>query len=270
MPCRISLDVLPVDFDDILLDYPDGSAPKDCAKSIVCRQMELKLDIHNQITVEALSRIILHLSEIPRPQESGVAEGAAPGAFPSDGDGATAEEDTNSAYVLGYYPSEKMLDGRFHRLTVKLADRGFEVRYRPGYLATKVATPVQLPPDQDQFENPLDLTGIGLTAQLLAEPSQPQRQLVRVTVDLHDIHLEHQNGRVTGAFKLWLLFPASRSIRSWMIRLNLPEGELDNTLKTGYVVNAGGLERQTGEFRVMVLDRTTGATGSLRIPIGER
>ncbi len=48
----------------------------------------------------------------------------------------TAEEDSQIAYTLGYYPSEDILDGQYHRLTVKVAgDRAnhLEIRYRPGY-----------------------------------------------------------------------------------------------------------------------------------------
>ena len=35
----------------------------------------------------------------------------------------TAEDDSQTAYTLGYYPSEEVLDGQYHRITVKLAGK---------------------------------------------------------------------------------------------------------------------------------------------------
>jgi len=50
-------------------------------------------------------------------------------------------EDLSSYYLLGYYSTER-LDGRFHRLTVRITRPGVNVRARTGYLAATAADAV--------------------------------------------------------------------------------------------------------------------------------
>ena len=104
----------------------------------------------------------------------------------------TAEEDSQSAYTLGYYPSEDALDGKYHRLTVTVAGEKsahLEIRYRPGYIATKEeaarAAPALADAIGELVRNPLDVTAIGITAQFRPD-TQPGLYQVRTTVDLHD------------------------------------------------------------------------------------
>jgi VWFA-related protein len=169
----------------------------------------------------------------------------------------TAEEDSRASYTLAFYPPEETLDGRFHRLMVQVMDKHLQIRYRPGYLAIKTALPVQLPPDRDEFENPLDMTGIGLTAQLVPDPGAAETQKIRLTVDMHDLCLEHQNGHITGAFKLWVLFPSTASLRSWTMPVSLTEAQLMQVLERGYTVTVGGIDSGARDLRIVVRDVAT-------------
>jgi VWFA-related protein len=47
-----------------------------------------------------------------------------------------AIEDAEITYTLGFYPTEEP-DDTFHRLTVKVAGKGRDVRARRGYYAAK-------------------------------------------------------------------------------------------------------------------------------------
>jgi VWFA-related protein len=179
----------------------------------------------------------------------------------------TAEEDSANAYLLGYYPTEEMLDGRYHAITVKLANKSLAIRYRPGYLATKVAPPAPALSEQAMLDDPLDSTGIGLAAELRPDPAHPGMRQVQLTVDLHDVHLEAKDGRVTGAFEVLLAIPATHSIRTVRVPLDLPAELLDQALQTGYTVVTGGVDARPGELRVVVRDPGTNAAGSLRVPI---
>jgi VWFA-related protein len=178
----------------------------------------------------------------------------------------TAEEDSQEAYTLAFYPPEETLDGRFHRLMVQVTDKHLQIRYRPGYLAIKTALPVALPLDKDEFENPLDMTGIGLTAQIVPDSGGAGARQMRLTVDLHDLRLEHQNGRVTGAFQLWILFPSAYSLRSRSMAVDLTEEQFVQALERGYTVTVHGLDSRATGLRVVVRDVATGVIGSLRIP----
>ncbi len=179
----------------------------------------------------------------------------------------TAEEDSSTTYLLGFYPPEEMLDGKYHRLAVKLRDKTLEVHYRNGYLATKSAPSPPRLSDQALLDGPLDSTGIGLTAQLEPEPAHPGMRQVELTVDLHDVHLQPEAGRVTGAFEVLLVNQATHDVYSGRIDVNLAPEQLATALEKGYRVVVGGIGSQPGEVRIAVRDPGTLAAGSLRLPV---
>jgi VWFA-related protein len=183
----------------------------------------------------------------------------------------TAEEDSGSAYTLGYYPSEEVLDGKYHRLTVTVAggkSAHLEVRYRPGYLATKQELAMTALPRPDMiaelFENPLDDTAIGITARTEPDP-RPGRYQVRLTVDLHDVHLERAGPAWVG--KVEVAFPFENGPRVSTIGINLTDEQMAQFLERGLVIDATGIEASGDAIRVVVRDPSTGVAGSLRIPV---
>ncbi len=184
----------------------------------------------------------------------------------------TAEEDSRSSYVLGFYPYENLLDGKYHKLTVKLKNaklnQVYEVRYRLGYFATKVALPVPPPTPQELFEGPVDSTRIGLSAQAAADAEHPGLYSVNVTVDLRDIHLDAKEGHFMGAFDLSIPNPSMQhTVRTTTVAVDLTQQQLAGALENGFTGSVNGVESASGEIRVAVRDRATGAAGSVRIPI---
>jgi hypothetical protein len=184
----------------------------------------------------------------------------------------TAEEDSFSAYTLGYYPAEEVLDGKYHRLAVTLAggkSGNLEVRYRPGYVATRQAPSLAAPSESaaiNQFlENPLDATALGLTARFEPDPGKPNAHRVRLTVDLHDVHLERQGVHSVGA--LQLAFQFGSQVRTGAVQIDLTDSQLSNALKTGFVTTLSGIDTPGDSIRVLVRDPSTGAAGSLKIPV---
>jgi VWFA-related protein len=184
----------------------------------------------------------------------------------------TAEEDAQNSYTLGYYPPEEALDGKFHRIIVKVSSKTTEARYRPGYLATKSALPAPAPSLADLMESPLDATAIGLSAQATPDPERFGFYRLRITVDLRDIHLERKDGRLAGGFDVSFLFPNSQSakIKTYPVEIAIAEDRLAETIKQGYSLRASGLDGTPGEIFVAVRDRATGAAGSLRIPFARQ
>lgn len=325
-------DLLPAFLGDdkggVMIDYPDPNhirtldpiadrAEKRAIAEMADTETAVSRGINHQITVEALSRILRHLSGVPGrknlvwlqeepqvpPEVMGMLQLANVSLYPvlirsveysnpdifllqhaverlgesTGGAGfvdagdlttavRTAEEDSLTAYTLAFYPPAETLDGTFHRLTVRVMDKHLEVRYRPGYLALKTALPSRLPPDPDEFENPLEMTGIGLTAQLVPGPGAAEVRRIRLTLDLHDVRLERQNGRLKGTVKLSLLFPSTGSLRSWTLSVNLTDEQFAQALANGYTLDLQDIGGQPRDLRVVVRDLATGATGSLRIP----
>jgi VWFA-related protein len=184
---------------------------------------------------------------------------------------ATAEEDSRSAYSLGYYPSEDFLDGKFHRLTVTVAGEKsahLEVRYRPGYVATKQALATIVPPTADTvadlLENPLDATAIGLTAQLTPD-MRPGLYRVRVVVDLHDVHMDREGGGWVGKFDL--AYSLGENVRMRTVEFHLTDLELAEALREGYAVSIAGIAAPEGSLRVLARDPSTGLAGSVRVSV---
>jgi VWFA-related protein len=183
-----------------------------------------------------------------------------------------AQEDLSDAYVLGFYPPEETLDGRYHKITVKIRNSALqkhegEIHYRPGYIASKAAAVSPAPSLAALFSSPFDSAGIGLTAQATPEPDHPGRYDLRVIVDLHDIHLEHKDGHFTGVFDLSVLNPSGKAgVATGALTVDVPDERLVEALARGFVVQVTGAEPDSSEIRVVVRDRSTGMAGSLRIP----
>jgi len=183
----------------------------------------------------------------------------------------TADEDSHSAYTLGYYPSEDALDGKYHRLAVTVAGEKsahFEIRYRPGYIATKQEVARAAPPLADAIAglaaNPLDATAIGITAQ--ARPDTlPGLYQVRVTLDLHDVYLKREGNRSVG--KVEVIFPLGDNARVRAMDIDLTDDQLAEVFDKGFVTVTSGIKAAGDAIRVIVRDPFTGVAGSLKIPL---
>jgi hypothetical protein len=184
-----------------------------------------------------------------------------------------AQEDSSSAYVLGFYPPEDTLDGTYHKITVKLRNKTPEIHYRSGYLATKAAIPARAPiaPTLTElFEDPLVSSGIGLAAQAASEAQHPGLYDVRVTLDLRDIRLEHKDGHSVGAFELSVPNPSLKgTVTTGTVAIDLTDEQLAKALENGFLVDLTGVESESGEIRVVVRDRAAGTAGSLRVPVAK-
>jgi hypothetical protein len=187
----------------------------------------------------------------------------------------TAEEDSLTPYVLGYYATADMLDGKYHQITVKIHGKApdkqpLEVHYRPGYLATKVAVPATAPTLEELYDGRVNSARIGLVGQATPDPQHPGWYEVRVTVDLHDIRLDRKDGHFIGAFDVSVVKPSAKgSGMTGTAAVNLAEEQLAKALENGFPVRVAGAEPESGEIRVVVRDRATGTAGSLRVPVAK-
>jgi VWFA-related protein len=187
----------------------------------------------------------------------------------------TVQEDATTNYVLGYYPAEGLLDGKYHTITVKLYNKSpdkqtLEVHYRPGYIATKTALPPPAPTPEELFEGPVNSARIGLTAIATPDAQRPGLYNLHITVDLHDIHLESKDGHFSGAFAVSVPNPASKgTVHTGTVAVDLTDKQLAQALESGYPISISGAEPMLGEIRVVVRDRATGIAGSLRVPVAK-
>jgi hypothetical protein len=114
----------------------------------------------------------------------------------------------------------------------------------------------------------LDATAGRVSAGAKPDPAQSGHYLVRVVVDLHDIQLEHQNGRVTGALDVSLYAEAAKAARTITRKIDIAEEQFAESLAAGIVVeNSLPSEPASREIRVVAQDHATGEAGSVRIPL---
>lgn len=184
-----------------------------------------------------------------------------------------AREDTDRAYTLGFYPSEQMLDGMFHRVVVQVkkgAAHVAEMHYRSGYLATKTEPGAAMPPPSlgDLFQDQLVSSGIGISAVAAREPQHPEWYDLRVTVDLRDIKMNHADGHFTGSFDMSFPHPAvARTVVTGTVNVDLTDAQFAEARSKGYSMNVVGAEQEMGAIRIAVRDRATGQAGSLSVPV---
>jgi VWFA-related protein len=187
----------------------------------------------------------------------------------------TVMEDDEVTYTIGFYPVDQKQDGEYHALNVKVDKKGFEVRHRDGYYASdeKVANAGNRRESINAvYGNPLDATQIGLKGAAIPVPNRAGVYRLEITMNTNELHLEHVKDRWLASIDFATLFSPSDSTKGTLetIRLSLTEKRLRETLENGYLFSrdivAGDLH---GELRVVVQDRTTGLSGSVRVPIAK-
>jgi VWFA-related protein len=188
-----------------------------------------------------------------------------------------AVEDGDITYSLGFYPSDASQDGTLHKLIVKVARARVSVRYRQTYLAAKPQPEAQNHPRLDQLlRDPLNATQIGLIAQAPPDPSHPGVFNAQLSVDLHDIQLENQNGKLAGAVNISFYVENANSAQELTRNIEIPQDQLAAALAQGIVIRhaielpARQAPAKVVDLRIVVQDKASGAVGSLRIPLASK
>ena len=117
---------------------------------------------------------------------------------------------TRSAYVLGYYPANPALDGKFRHISVRVNRPGVVVSYRHGYFAR-----VQLPPmDRQRIVSYARVTGaagypgevrdiaLSATAENVTTPSKAREVLVQVKIAPDRLSFVEKEGRKAGSIEV--------------------------------------------------------------------
>jgi VWFA-related protein len=188
----------------------------------------------------------------------------------------SAVEEARVTYTLGYYPSHQEWDGRFHEVRVRVKRSGLRVRHRAGYFALADET---LGEEQrrakldDAAWSPLEATSIGLVAKVEPELGPGGRFLsLKITLDSRDLALRQEKGRWVGTLDFLFAQPDAegRTLggRFGTLDLNLTPESYRRMREGGLTVNQRvRVESGAHELRVVFRDRTSGAVGSVHIPL---
>ena len=182
----------------------------------------------------------------------------------------TAVEDGGLTYTLGFYPAQEE-DGLWHKLKVEVATRGVSMRYRQNYFAGRATDATNQRPILNQLlQDPVDATQLEVFAE--AAPDQARRGFVqvKVSVDPHNLEWQHDNRLRTGGLDVSFFVVGSREWHTKTAKFEIPEEQfaafLGKAIDTVESIDPAGMDA----LRVVVQDRTTGAAGSVTVPLGKR
>lgn len=184
------------------------------------------------------------------------------------------------SYTLGYYPDEKSLDGKVHKLEIKLAKKPetdkAKLAYRPQYIAwggKNVLDPALAQKLQDVVKEPLEASGIGLMGVANPDPAKPGFHKLDVQVSLADLEMATVGDGKAGAFELGLAVEGAQdrgaATESFAPKMTLEQ--YTQFLPSGIVISKSvQTDGTSGRFIVVVQDKTTGKVGSVRVPFASQ
>ena len=178
--------------------------------------------------------------------------------------------DADLTYTLGYYPDNKLLDGKVHDFGIKVKAPGASVRFRKKYVASKEDPRRQTPSIPELAADPLEPTAITLMAAAQPDPGHAGVQKVDVSVNLNDLTLNHAGDRWTGSFEMGLAINGSMGGSGAMkvYNLNLTDDQLHQAERAGLLVsNTIDTGNQPVYLRAIVRDKTSGAAGAVHVPL---
>jgi len=183
----------------------------------------------------------------------------------------TVVEDSEVTYALGFYPVDVKLDGSYHSLNVKVDRRGLDVRFRKGYVASDLNVPVkkQTLTLVEMFNSPMAANTLGFSAILHRAPVGMSE--VEVKLNFSELHLEHEQNSWVALINLATQLPAKKPPNGTMesIKITLTEARLREVLENGFILRRPvPIGDATGDLRVVVQDRGTGAAGAVGLKLG--
>ena len=176
-------------------------------------------------------------------------------------------------YVLGYYPSHGVWDGRYRSIKVDVNRSGARVLSRKGYLATLVPQTDAVASEQAllaAMRSPFESTGIDLSAS--AERADGAGQVsVALRFDARALSLEKKDTGWEGVMDIAIAQRTAegRTFKTFSVKADLrftPE-QHDAVLRDGVTfARVIALRPDSRELSVIVRDVPSGAIGSVIIP----
>jgi VWFA-related protein len=184
-----------------------------------------------------------------------------------------AADDARMTYVLGYYPTNEIWDGRFHRVEVKVNRPGVDVRHRKGYFAVatqKQASSQRSAALQAAVASPIGASGLGLTLRIDRVEGKPSEYRLAVRVEPGGIALEQRGNESRGALDVIVaqIRADGADARSFDNRVDISvSGErLQQFLRDGLrIEHTVTLMPKAERLRVVVRDARTGAIGAIGV-----
>lgn len=184
-------------------------------------------------------------------------------------------ENSAATYTLGFYVPQQELDGKFHRLTVKVSASGTSLTYPRGYFAFR---------DEGSTENerrnaffsairsPLNSSAIPIDVRMArADQPAPSLQLVGVA-GIGGVPFQQQGNLRTGALIIYsILQDVAGNVLEQVdqkLDLKLTEQQYESYLKSGIIFHSTIPLKPTATVaRILVQDAGTAQIGCVIVPL---
>ena len=182
-------------------------------------------------------------------------------------------EETAVTYDLGYYPGDAAWDGKYHKIELKLKREGLKVLCRKGYFA--LDEPIMQNPDaalRFAARSVAEGVGVGVTLNVSSNPLEWGPEQVVLKLDTHDIHFEQSDGRWKASIDLGFA-ELSRDgrilggVEDHIDLALLPDSYNDAKMQGWFYPRELFVSRAAVKLRVVVRDLSTGALGSVSVPV---
>lgn len=177
-------------------------------------------------------------------------------------------------YTLGFYPDEKTLDGKEHKLEVKLVKKPAtdkaRVSHRKEYLAWGPNSPpeVQMRPAMGEvMADSLPATGISLIAVANRDTAKPGFQQLDVRVEVGDLKFQQLADQWIGSFDMGVGLDGVQGGTLETFSPKWTSEQYQEGLKQGLIVGKSiQTDGKAGVFSVVIQDKASGAVGTIKVP----
>jgi hypothetical protein len=182
-----------------------------------------------------------------------------------------AAEDGEFTYTLGFYPAQEDREGVRHSLKVLVSKPGIGLRYRQNYLASAATTANDRSALQQLLTDAADSIQVGLTASASPDGENPGSWQIKVNVNVRGLRLTHEDAKYSGGIDVSFHVEGGGKVITKSLKMAIPDDQfaryLENGIDTTQTIEATG---SAGALRVVVQDRTSGAAGSVTVPLSRR
>jgi hypothetical protein len=186
-----------------------------------------------------------------------------------------AIKDSQSYYVLGYYPEKETWDGKHHKIKVTVADKKLKVRTRTGYYAVDPGKQVGLE-REPLISSPLrtlSATGVLFYSHVVPPKKAGDQTTVEILADANTLSFvpgPNSTFQPDVDFQVGAFSPDGKTadLKGKHAQGNIPKDIYDQLLQHGMGANID-LTLKPGQYllRVAIRDNRTGQVGTLDVPL---
>jgi hypothetical protein len=175
-------------------------------------------------------------------------------------------------YTLGFYPDAKTLDARNHDIKVTVTKKGIgklNVTHRKEYVAwgpQSAPNDKMIVPFKELVEDTMTASGVGLMAVANPDPANAGTQLVDLRISASDLHFEPKGDQFAMDFDVAFIVeggPGGAKTYAQALTKEQFAQVITSGLDVRETVKGTGAN---GVIRIALLDKVSGANGSVRIP----